>query len=143
MFEKVDDRPLLESRACLSPGEGACEVCRLLAVHGRAAIRAVDLRTGALHERLYGILELWGEVCVCCRSSTIQIAAGQTPSSLIRHVEYQCLTAVANRRDGVVALEADQTLSLKLLIKPGSYPWNLANELSPAGTAATPIQQSV
>ncbi|MEZ6089254.1 MAG: DUF1592 domain-containing protein [Pirellulaceae bacterium] len=123
-----DGWPLIRLNPSQSAIDGASDVCRTLAIHGRAAIRAVDLATGTPLERIGQIANVAPYILANCRPSQVWIEGGRTASTLVRKLELQRLVAIANLADGVVALQQAGEPKPLYVIKPGSYRWPTAND---------------
>ena len=126
---RCDDWPIVPMEASLSSTELVAQVCRTLSVHGRAAIRAVDIASAQPETRIEKLADVASGVLAYCRPAQVWIEGGRTASTLIRELGYQQLTAIANAGDGIVALRSIDETSPLYLIKPGSYSWT-AQEVS-------------
>ena len=127
---RCDDWPLVPMEVSRTSIELADHVCRILSIHGRAAIRAVDIISGLPEARVEKLAEVASRVLAHCRPAQVWIEGGRTASTLIRELGYQQLAAIANAGDGIVALRSIDETSPLYLIKPGSYPWTTQDAMS-------------
>ena len=120
---RCDDWPTVPINPSQAPREIAATVCQTMSLHGRAAIRAIDIDGGIHEQRIEMLSEIASRVLTNCRPSEVWIEGGRTASTLMRELGYQRLKAVANAGDGIVALRSVDERSPLYLMKPGSYPW--------------------
>ncbi|TWU08104.1 DUF1592 domain-containing protein [Stieleria varia] len=120
---RCDDWPVVQMDASRSSNELVAHVCHTLSAHGRAAIRAVDIKSDLPEARIEKLADVASGVLAHCRPAQVWVEGGRTASMLIRELGYQQLAAISNAGDGIVALRSIDEASPLYLIKPGSYSW--------------------